>query len=80
MSRVTPIVVFAIGLIGFGFFYHLISDMITVYFSGYIVNNEYYIASKLIWDTLPWIAIIIGVISLVLAGVFYGMTRQVIYE
>lgn len=80
MGLVLPLFGFGIGLVAFGFFYHLFSDVINLMLAVYILNNEYYVFSDFVWDMLPWIVVFGGVVCLILAGVSYRGTRTVVSE
>ena len=68
MGFIKALVGFGVGIIGFGFYWMLQNDIIDRYIAKYIIQNEYYILSDLIWDAMPVICILTGVLALVMAG------------
>ena len=79
MGLVAPLFGFGLGILGFGLFWSLIDDSLT-HLDAFILNNEYYLLSDLIWHALPILCIVIGVLCLVAGGLASRGTRRVIYE
>jgi len=80
MGLVAPLIGLGIGFIGFGFFYSLIDDILARHLQFMILGSVYYDLCALIWDALPFIALIVGVLCLVSAGILHRGTRKVVYE
>jgi len=81
MGLVSALIGFGIAIIGFGLFFSLIDDILASEFQWMILNNKYYVLCDLIWHSLPFITIILGVLCLIGAGVLHSRgTRRVIYE
>ena len=81
MGLVSALIGFGVAIIGFGLFFSLIDDIIASEFQWMILNNKYYVLCDLIWHSLPFIAIILGVLCLIGAGVLHSRgTKRVIYE
>jgi len=80
MGAIGPLIGFGVGFIGFGFFYALFEDILSRHLQFMILSNVYYDASALIWDALPFISIIIGVLCLVGAGIISRGTKTVVQE
>jgi len=59
-----------IGLLAGGFYYHLFDDIIIDYFSDYILDtdNIYYRGSQLVWDAIPYVLMLMGLLCFILAG------------
>ena len=77
MSAIAGLVGFGAGIIGFGLFWKLLEDVFTTHIQQFVLENFYYQASDLIWEMLPWICVLTGVVSLVLAGVMHRAARVV---
>lgn len=80
MVLVAVLISIGVGLVGAGIWYRLFDDAINTYFQGYILDSPYYQLADLVWDSIPYLLIIIGVLCLVLAGVAYKGTREVVYK
>ena len=80
MGLVKPLLGLGVGLIGFGFYWALFEDFINRYIAKYILHNEYYTFSDTMWHGLPIICVLVGIASLILAGVLYGRSKVVTYE
>jgi hypothetical protein len=77
---VISLLAFGLGLLGFGFYYKLFEDITTIYFQKYIINNLYFQMSDLVWDMLPYLVIIIGILCLIGAGLIHRGERRIVYE
>ena len=64
---VKPLIGFGLGIILAGVMWHMYNDAITSYFSSYITDltDEYYLLSDLVWDSLPFILIFLGIVCLI---------------
>jgi len=73
MLAVMVILAIGIGLLGAGFYYNLYDNILTDFFSAYIIdtNDVYYIGSQFIIDALPWVLMLLGVLCFILAGLTY---------
>lgn len=73
---------FGVGLIGGGLWWHLIEDIILTYIAKYVYNSNdpYYLASDLIWHSIPFILMFVGIICLILGGLLGRSSRTVVYE
>ena len=81
MGLVGPLFGFGFGIIAFGFFFQLFEEIIEGYFGWMILNNEYYELADLIWHSLPFLAVIIGVFCIIAAGVIHRSSKkEVVYE
>lgn len=74
MGAVKTLVIFGVGLVGFGFYWRLQNDFISNLISKYIISrsNEYFITSDLFWNALPFIFMFLGVFMLIIAGMAYN--------
>ena len=61
---------FGLGLVSCGIYYRIYDDVINGYMSQYIfdTSNEYYVGSQLMWDMIPYVIILVGVLMLILGG------------
>ena len=80
MGIVSGLVIFGLGILSFGFYYRIFTDVINEFIVQYVIHNEYYVMSSAIWGWLPWIFIIVGIIALISAGILYHSTKVEIYE
>ena len=69
---IRPLIGFGIGILSGGLYWALYDDVITRYFSRYILNtaNEYYLASNLIWNAIPYLIIFLGIVCLIVGGLY----------
>jgi len=79
MGKIAPILMIGFGLFVTGLYYHVWTDSIT-FIESYIVNDQYYYLIRFMWDALPVILLLVGVIWLIREGTHSGGTRQVVYE
>lgn len=77
MGAIAALFGFGAGVLGFGLFWKFFEDIMTTHIQQFILVNFYYEASDLIWEMLPWICVLTGVIALVLAGVMHRAARVV---
>jgi hypothetical protein len=70
VMAVKPLVGFGLAFIGGGLFWMMIQDTITRNIGKYVLNtaDKYYVVSKLVWDALPFIVLIVGVVVLIFGG------------
>lgn len=81
MGLVGPLFALGIGLIGFGFYFQFFEEIIEEHFGFMILDTKYYALCDLIWHSLPFLAVIIGVFCLIAAGVVHRSSRkEVVYE
>lgn len=80
MGKIIAIVILGIGLIGGGLFWKLLEDIIIAYLDPYIIYNDYWAGSDLTWHMVPWLLILVGILSLILSGLLGRATRTVITE
>ena len=66
-----------IGLLAGGIYWHLWDDA-SEYLDKFIVAGAYYDMVQLIWDMIPVIMVVLGVICLIMAGRSSRQGRQVI--
>lgn len=78
MSKIAPILMIGFGLFVGGLYYHLWSDSIT-FIDRYIINDEYYTLIHFIWNAIPVIILLVGIIWLIREGT-KGGTQKVVYE
>jgi len=74
MGLVGGLIAFGIAIMGFGFFWKLFDDIIDTYIVQYVLGGNYYILSDAIWNWLPWILVIFGIISLISGAIVYRGT------
>lgn len=80
MNAPSALIAFGVGLIGGGLYWRLMDDILAEYFQQFILNNEYYLASDLVWNALPYLLLIFGVLSLVVGALMSRGARMVSYE
>lgn len=70
MGRISSLFAFGLGFIGAGFYWKLNEDIITNFISSFIrdTSDKYYLLSDLVWDALPFIVILLGIVCLVLGS------------
>lgn len=78
MIAVIIIIGIGIGLIAGGFYYHLFDDILIDFFASYVydTSNVYYIGSQFIWDAIPWVMILVGLLCFILAGLYHHYTSM----
>jgi len=80
MTLVAVLLSVGAGLFGAGLFYRLFDDIINDTLQQYVLSNAYYLLSDLVWDMIPYILMIMGVICLVLGAIVYKGHKAVVYE
>lgn len=70
MRAVMIIIGILLGLLAGGFYYHLFDDIITDFFLGYVydTNNIYYVGSRLVWDSIPYVLLFISILFFAIGG------------
>lgn len=70
MGAVIAIISFGLGLIGAGVFWRMLNDMFLKYIAKYVYNasDPYYLANDLVWNAIPFVIIIVGVLVVVMGG------------
>ena len=69
MGLVLPLLAFGIGLLSFGLYYQFIDRILIQNLTAFILPHIYYQGSQLVWDILPWAAILTGVVMIISAGI-----------
>lgn len=82
MGMVGALFGFGLALIAGGLFWSIIDDIIASHFTVYISNTSdpYYLVCDLIWHSLPFLIIIVGILCLIVAGAISRGTKKVSYE
>ena len=71
---------FGIFLIGTGLYWKLQEDIIVRYIMPFVLRNEYWSASDLVWHAIPFILVITGIFALVVGALSSREGRQVVSE
>lgn len=68
---VKPLIGFGIAIFLAGMMFRMYNDVITDFFSKYILNtgDKYYLMSDMIWNSLPYIIIFLGITCLIFGSV-----------
>jgi len=74
LNRIAALAGFGMGLIGFGFFYELFDQVYIRYITPYVRPSVYNTGEAFLWDILPWMAILLGIFCLMVAGISYRTT------
>jgi len=79
MSATKPLIGFGLAIFLSGLLFHFYNDVITNYFSQYIVdlNDKYYLMENLLWDLIPFILIFLGIVCLIFGGISYVNVKEV---
>lgn len=75
---IIPLIAFGVGLVGTGLFWHLMDDVLDTYIAKYVYNTAdvSYVASDLVWQALPYIILVVGIICLVIGGFARSKKQQ----
>ena len=70
MSTVKAIIGFLLLIIGGGWYYVIYDDVFSRYIDQYIVDSSspYWLGSNLMWNIVPFVLMLGGVVMLILAG------------
>ena len=70
MNAVIVLVIVGVALIAGGLYYHLFDNILEDHFLAYVynTNDPYYLGSQLVWDAIPYVLVILGVLSLLAGG------------
>jgi len=79
MGKLGPILCLGFGILVGGIYYHLWTDSIT-FIEDYIVKDQFYNLIRFIWDAIPVIIFIVGIIWLIREGTQGSSGRRVVYE
>jgi len=73
-----PLIGFGLAVFLGGLLFHFYNDAITEFFSKYIVdvNDDFYLFSDLIWDMIPFIIILLGIVCLVFGSLGYALSSK----
>lgn len=78
MGKIGPLFMIGFGVIVSGLYYHLWDDAI-VFFEDYIINDEFYTLIRFVWDAIPIVILVVGIIWLIREGV-NSSNRGVVYR
>ena len=62
-----PIVMIIFGIFVGGIYYHVWDESI-VFIDQYIVYDEYYYLIRLMWDAIPIVMLLVGIVWLIVQG------------
>lgn len=68
MNKLIPLIAFGLGLIIAGAFFTFYDDVLPE-LDEFLIEDEYYTLMKMGWDAFPGIIMLVGIISLIAAGV-----------
>ena len=70
MSAVKAIIGFGLLIIGGGWYFRIYDDVFNRYIDQYIVDSSsaYWLGSDLMWNAIPFVLILGGIVMLVMAG------------
>jgi len=73
---------FGVGIIGGGVFIRMGQDVFFKYIAKYVYSstNPYYLASDVLWNALPYVLILVGVVCLIMGGLLGRSQKTVVYE
>lgn len=82
MGAVRTLLGFGFGVFICGVFLRLGKDIYLKYIAQYIYDNSdpYYLASDVLWNSLPYVIIFVGIVCLVLGGLLGHGSKTVVYE
>ena len=74
---IIPLIAIGVGLLATGLFWHLFNDVLIMYIAPYVydVSDVSYVASDLVWQAIPYIIFIVGIICLVIGGLSRSKTK-----
>ena len=78
MGKVGPIIVFGVAIIICGIYWSMWEGS-REYLNDYVVNDPYYALAYFLWDMIPIILILMGIMALVSAGLT-SRRQKVYYE
>ena len=73
MKVVGTLIGIGTALLAFGFYYHLLDDILVGFFCKYVYNSNdpYYLGSALLWDMWPYLIILLSIVCFITAGIQY---------
>lgn len=68
---VRSLIGFGLGIFLVGIIFHFYNDVITDFFSSYILDSSdtYYLAENLVWNSIPFIVMFLGVVCIIFGGI-----------
>jgi len=78
MGKIGPILMIGFGVIVGGIYYHLWQDSIA-FIEDYILFDDYYWLIRFVWDAIPIVLVLVGIIWLIMTGT-RGSRQRVVYE
>ena len=78
MGKLGPIFMIGFGVVVSGLYYHLWDDAI-VFMQDYIISDDYYALIRFVWDAIPVVILLVGIIWLIREGTS-GSSGGVVYQ
>lgn len=74
MSLVKPLIGFGLAIFAAGLLWKMYDDVINELIIGFVSNtsDKYYLMSDVLWNSLPFVVMFVGIICLVLGGVSHA--------